>query len=280
MSKTTDTPNDTRELNAYEAKQEARRERYEQRAANAEQRSQSRYESAKAQVDGIPFGQPILVGHHSEARHRRAIAKCDNHMRASIEESNKADYYASKAASVGSGGISSDDPDAITKLETKLMQRTEMQEAYKRMNKAWRAYNKSPDSPATLKALSTLSDAEREMVTTYKPQYSWEKGPAQDYQLKNNNAEIRRLKKRIEGMRAQAEREPEEPIKGEGFEIVENVEANRIQIIFDGKPSKDIRDCLKSKGFRWAPSQQAWQRQLNNAGRYAASRVMGVLQAM
>ena len=79
---------------------------------------------------------------------------------------------------------------------------------------------------------------------------------------------------------AQAESTPAEPIQGEGFDVVENVEANRIQILLRSKPSKDIRDCLKSNGFWWASSQGAWQRQLNNAGRYAASRVIEHLSTL
>jgi hypothetical protein len=57
-------------------------------------------------------------------------------------------------------------------------------------------------------------------------------------------------------------------------EVVENFEENRLQIIFEGKPDAAIRDELKSNGFRWAPSQGAWQRQLNNGARYAATRFL------
>ena len=106
MSKTTENDQENRPLSAYEAEQEARRERYEQRAEVAARRSDSRHDAARAQVKGIPFGQPTLVGHHSEVRHRRALAKHDNHMRAAIDEDKKAQYYAGKAVSVGTGGIS------------------------------------------------------------------------------------------------------------------------------------------------------------------------------
>lgn len=271
MTETNESNQETRPLNAYEAKQEARRERYEQRAEAAEKRSDRRHEAARAQVAGIPFGQPILVGHHSEKRHRRDLAKHDSHMRAAIDEGDKAAYYRGKAASVGTGGISADDPDAITKLEEKLAKRVERQEAMKRINATWRKFNKNPNSAATVRALEALTEAERQIVTTYEPQYSWEKGPAQDYQLSNNSAEIRRLKKRIAGLKADAERVPAEPIKGNGYEIVENAEENRIQIIFDGKPPKAVRDKLKGQSFRWSPTNKAWQRQLNHAGIYAAN---------
>lgn len=36
---------------------------------------------------------------------------------------------------------------------------------------------------------------------------------------------------------------------------MENAEAMRYQIIFEGKPEPEIRTLLKSSGFKWA-----WQR--------------------
>ena len=41
-----------------------------------------------------------------------------------------------------------------------------------------------------------------------------------------------------------------------------------------------VRDILKSNGFRWAPSVGAWQRQLNNNGKYAVERVVRELEEM
>lgn len=60
----------------------------------------------------------------------------------------------------------------------------------------------------------------------------------------------------------------------------ENVEAMRIQLFFEGKPEPEVRDILKSNGFRWAPSVGAWQRQLNNNGKYAVKRVIRELEEM
>ncbi len=58
-----------------------------------------------------------------------------------------------------------------------------------------------------------------------------------------------------------------------GGEVVMNKEKNHVQIIFDGKPDADVRAALKQSGFRWAPSQRAWQRMLNQNGIYAARQV-------
>jgi Domain of unknown function (DUF3560) len=35
---------------------------------------------------------------------------------------------------------------------------------------------------------------------------------------------------------------------------------NRVRIYFPGKPSEALRSLLKSRGFRWSPSEGAWQR--------------------
>jgi len=48
----------------------------------------------------IPMGQPILVGHHSEGRHRRDLKRIDSGMRKAIEESEKADYFSHKVSSL------------------------------------------------------------------------------------------------------------------------------------------------------------------------------------
>lgn len=41
-----------------------------------------------------------------------------------------------------------------------------------------------------------------------------------------------------------------------------NTDANRLQLIFDGKPAENVRAILKNNGFRWSPRYMAWQRQL------------------
>ncbi|MFJ3249110.1 DUF3560 domain-containing protein [Streptomyces sp. NPDC086782] len=76
---------------------EDRAERYGDRAGRAAAASDARCNAAMGALDGIEPGQPILVGHHSERRHRRAIERSDNHMRKSIEERGKAEYYSDRA---------------------------------------------------------------------------------------------------------------------------------------------------------------------------------------
>lgn len=98
--------------NQYEARIEERRERFEDRANAATARSNAAYQASGDAVKGIPLGQPIFIGHHSERGHRRALERSDNGMRRSIQEQKKSEYYAGRAAAVGSAGIDSTDTPA------------------------------------------------------------------------------------------------------------------------------------------------------------------------
>lgn len=97
------------------------------------------------------------------------------------------------------------------------------------------------------------------------------------YQLSNNNAEIRRLTARIKSLEEAQAAPAAESEQHEGFRVVENTEAMRLQIIFEDKPDADTRALLKPEGFRWAPSQGAWQRQLNENARRALARIINQL---
>jgi len=64
----------------YAERKEARIDRLESRAAKAQSESAASYNTARSIMDHIPTGQPILVGHHSEKRHRRDLDKIDRNM--------------------------------------------------------------------------------------------------------------------------------------------------------------------------------------------------------
>ena len=100
----------------------------------------------------------------------------------------------------------------------------------------------------------------------------WRKDPVPfpSYLLTNNNANIRRVRQRIEELSHKAEFVG---WKFPGGEAKVNEAENRLQLIFEDKPDADTRQALKSEGFKWAPSQGAWQRQLNQNAIRAAARL-------
>ena len=81
-------------------RKEAKIERYEGYSENAEDRAKASYDRTHAISSMIPMGQPVLVNHHSEGRHRRDLKRIDNGMRKSIEDSKKAEHYDWKAKSL------------------------------------------------------------------------------------------------------------------------------------------------------------------------------------
>lgn len=255
----------------YYKKQEVRRERLEAAAEKARARAAAAYKRAdmSESATGIPFGQPILVGHHSEGRHRAAIKRADNAMRKSIKEDRLAASLESKAASAGLAGISSDAPDAIELLEQKLADLVAKQEMMKAANKAI----KKGDDEALTAALPGDDWTPEKLAMFKTPDFLGRVGFA-GFQLTNNNAKISATRKRVEQLKREAKRDYAEVETNLGFKLVQNVEANRVQILFDVKPSAETRSVLKSRGFRWAPSEGAWQRMLNHAGVYAAKQVV------
>ncbi|GAA2470934.1 DUF3560 domain-containing protein [Streptomyces mauvecolor] len=75
---------------------EDRAERFGQYADNAAARSESAWKRGHQIADGIPLGQPILVGHHSERRARRDQERIDNATRTSIGERDRAAHWAGR----------------------------------------------------------------------------------------------------------------------------------------------------------------------------------------
>lgn len=162
-----------------------------------------------------------------------------------------------KIKSVGTGGISADDPMAIEKLRKKLERLEKHQEIMKAANAAIRMKD-TVKGDANLSALGYSPD---EIKQLREPDFCGRIGYP-SYALSNNNANIKRVRDRIADLERRKTEAPPEGWTFDGGEVVINTDANRVQIIFDEKPDSDLRSNLKSNGFRWAPSQGAWQRQL------------------
>ena len=180
-----------------------------------------------------------------------------------MEEYREIQGLLDKIRSTGMGGISADDPNAVSKLESKLAKLEQAQETMKAVNAYYRK-NK------TLDGCPHLSPEQIEKLkASMSGSYRANPKPFESYQLSNNNAEIRRLKNRITALT----RRKELGYVGwefDGGRVEANTADNRLQIFFDEKPDKEIREELKGNGFRYAPSTEAWQRQLNDNAIYAA----------
>lgn len=162
--------------------------------------------------------------------------------------------------------ISSDDPNALEKLRKKLESLQKQQEYMKRAN----AYYKKHQ---TMQGFEGLGDAAAAHMDSYIQMNYYGYKPFPSFRLENNNANIRRIKERIAELEKRDSAAFGEGWAFPGGSVVMNTAENRIQVLFDEKPDEDTRKDLKSNGFKWAPSKNAWQRQLNENGIRALHRI-------
>lgn len=76
-----------------------------------------------------------------------------------------------------------------------------------------------------------------------------------------------------------ASREPETIYDENGIQIVADYVDERARIFFNGKPDQATINALKSSGWRWSPSNQAWQRILTSNAKESAKRIVAELVA-
>jgi len=162
--------------------------------------------------------------------------------------------------------ISSDNPVlAVAQLQDRIDKAEKVQELMKAANKIVR--NGKLTAEEKVLRLTTLVGSEHIARKLLQPDSCNRLGFA-DYQLTNNNANIRRMKARIAELELAAKRESDSDQRGD-ITIERNVNENRLQIFFPDKPVAAVRDVLKSNGFHWSPSIGCWQRQLNDHATYA-----------
>ena len=252
-------------MNDYEARKEERIERYREHAENARRRSGEAYARSDAAVGHIPLGQPILVGHHSEGKHRNAIKRAHRAMDKSCEEQRKAEYWERRAkAAEDNRAISSQDPEALDKLREKLAGMEKLQETMKAAN---RAIRKGDDD-----ALSALGISDARIALLKKPDFCGRTG-FPSYALQNNNGNMRRVRQRIEQLEAEAVRTPEEDAEINGVRIAENTERMGLELYFPGKPCEANRAKLKMHGWKWARRSGCWYRKRSDFARQIAEEV-------
>lgn len=246
--------------------QEARRDRAEARAARARSKSDALFNQASKMADIIPFGQPILVGHHSEKWDRKYRSRIANKMNAACALSKEADHLESASNNAGNV-ISSDDPDALKALGEKLANLEKIHALMKAANPLIKKGNRD--------GLLALGFSEGRVDQLFKPDFCGRIG-FPSFELTNSNANIKRIRDRIVHLEKQAVALVMEPIKGDGWTLSEDVDDNRIVIDYDEKPDRATLDALRAAGFHWSPTRGTHIRQRSNGAIYAAKRLLGI----
>jgi hypothetical protein len=253
-------------MNDFETERAAKAARFRQLAEKHENIATGRHFAARERLEMIPLGQPILVGHHSEKRHRKDLTRIDEHFAKAKEHHDKAEYFRRRAAAAESNVvIFSDDPDATEKLVDKIERLKKRQGVMKRANQLIRK--------ADREGLADLGFSEETITKLFSQDYAGRVG-FPNYALTNNSANIRRLEKRLAAIQNTQNDETTEERFTNGVCLVDNVEANRLQIFFPEIPSEEIRRELKRNGFHWSPTVGAWQRHRSNRAMYLAKLIL------
>lgn len=235
-----------------------RAEYYRNKSAQAQANSYAYWEASNETVRHIPMGQPILVGHYSEGRHRRTLDRSWNQMGKSVKLGELAKHYEYKAeAALANDAIYTDDDKAVEKLEEKVKELQEYQERMVAINKILRS--KKLTSEGKIRKLQEDFGYEEE-----KAKKIIENGIIPSFRLSNNSANLRRYKERLERVRRQKAKEPEYYEMGT-VRIELDYPENRIRVIFPYKPQRNTLDKmdLRKRGFRYSKTARCWQAYLS-----------------
>lgn len=175
-------------------RKEARIERRREWAAKREEKAEAAMGRYHAIADGIPLGQPILVGHHSERHARRDVARMDSAVGAAIDHDKMARHHEEVAQGIEAQldrSIYSDDPDAVDMLR----ERVEALECKRERIKAYNASCRKGQPNVGLLAPAEKSDLDA--CLRIGSVFVGPKGQFPAYVLANLSGNITRNRKRL-----------------------------------------------------------------------------------
>lgn len=162
----------------------------------------------------------------------------------------------------------------VERLTAKLERLTELQEKMKAVNKIVRSKKLSEEE--MVDELSALGLSKKTIALVMaEPQYTFQKKGFQQYELSNNLAKIKATEQAIARHSRMAQSE-DKHYTFDGGRVEENNGEERLRIFFDEIPSAAMRATLKSNGFKWSPTNQAWQRQLTPNALRALKHYLGL----
>lgn len=180
-----------------------------------------------------------------------------------------------KIESVGTGAVDLRDPNAREMLADQLQRYQAQLDQSKAINAYYRKHKSFDGCPHISAERAAKYNAE---LADAKARGYVMDNPVPSYELTSIRCKIKRLQARLEELdkRAEEAADPQENTAFDGGEIVRNIEADRLQIIFDSKPDEEMREKLKSSGFRWSHRFGAWQRQLTDNAERAARQLLNI----
>jgi hypothetical protein len=164
------------------------------------------------------------------------------------------------------------DANAGERLQDKIAKAEAFQNQMKACNLAIRK-NAKVGAEAQVAALIALGINESRAHMLLKPDFCGRIGFA-DYELTNNNANIRRMKGRLANVE-RAQSQPATETEGANARFEDSPSENRVRLFFPSIPAAEIRSTLKGAAFRWTPSLGCWQAYRNERTITLAKQIAG-----
>lgn len=182
-------------------------------------------------------------------------------------------YFSALAKAARAAKKAATDP--IEELKKDIEAREKLQETMKAANKIIKGTKATREQKEL--ALLAIGIPQDEIGKLFERDFCGRIGFA-DYLLTNNLANIKRQKARLAELEAKEKAKQEsatvETERPDGVRVVQNREADRLQLFFPGKPDTKTISSLKAKAFKWSPSNGCWQRQLTSNAIYAAKDIL------
>ena len=189
----------------YRERRERRAERLREWAAKRAAKSAAAFDRAHDLAGQIPLGQPVLVGHHSERRHRRHLDRIDGAMKAGVEHGRTAERMDERAGNIEAAleaSIYDDDADAIERLRERIARLEAERDRIKAYNASCRRGQPDP---------SLLDERQREQlesVRRHAPYQLGKGGAFPSYALSNLSGNLARNRQRLARLLDEAGRRP------------------------------------------------------------------------
>lgn len=254
----------------YRERRLARADKLREWSGKRLQRASADYAQARTMADGIPFGQPILVGHHSEKRDRNYRGRIHGKFASAFANQKKGESMAGRAESIeaqAERAIYDDDPDAIERLEKRIAQLEAERERYKAFNKThvlvlrpgenrWNNAGTVGEVIGKGKGTVTVRRKDGSEETLPKAQTAV---ALPSYVLQNLGGNITRNRKRVEHLkRQQAHDDKRETREVGGATIGPAQWPGYVEVAFPVKPDRETLDDLRAAGFRWNGKRTCW----------------------
>ena len=244
---------------AYDQRQAIQKEQLLQRAAKLRTEGTTDIETARDFFYQLN-GQPTLPGHHSYKADVNRRKRHNNIQDRGYNKLKEADKLQRRANAIGTAGVASDDPNAITQLQSQLEYINTERDEIKKVNAIVRKHcpkyqpgDTWPEPAATIVDALTDAGFGYWAQQAIKINYMGKVG-IESFELSNRTASARRIQQRIDDLtEMNKSQDIEAEWNGTGWHMWIDQTAGRIYLEIDDRLTRESFTAIRSQGgFNWS----------------------------